>query len=551
MPGAALRRKPTVATGRCPRPSSPCSTAVARLQQSGSRSVVRVTVSEQISPLRPAIRVGDELTPWQRAAAEALATLGFPPVAWLGPREGRGAIGTLPRLDESAEDLAVRLARLRVDVLVDLSFAPPRLDLAVAVWQLRFGADGRLGPPGGPELARGERNVLCRLIELESAERGRVLVEGRLKTVGHSLRATRQRVLEAVARWPARALAWRRAGLLPVGAAAVCRLEPAPAPEPWPRPVREALGAFRKLAACAVDEDWRIGVIEAPAAALLQGPPPPIRWLPPPPRGWLADPVGVHDGVVLVEAFDRVRWRGFLARTGLEPGAAVVPVSDAPHHLSWPFLVEEGGEIFLLPEASATGRIQLFRAAPFPDRFEPDAVLVEGFAGVDPAVVRHEGHWYLFATDRADQDEARLHLFVAEALRGPWRRHPMSPVVDDLGSARPAGPLFAHEGRLFRPAQDCTRTYGGAVVINRIEALTPELFFETPVARLDPDPTGPCPDGLHSLVAAGARTIVDGKRERRSLRAFRANLRALLAERRARRPAAAQTVGARPPDSER
>jgi hypothetical protein len=125
----------------------------------------------------------------------------------------------------------------------------------------------------------------------------------------------------------------------------------------------------------------------------------------------------------------------------------------------------------------------------------------------------------------------------------------MSPVVDDLGSARPAGPIFAHEGRLFRPAQDCTRTYGGAVVINRIEALTPDLYREVPIVRLDPDPAGPCPDGLHTLAVNEAGILVDGKRERRSLRAFLANLRALFAERRAARaedqPGAARATSAR------
>ncbi|MCX8101607.1 MAG: hypothetical protein N3D77_10265, partial [Geminicoccaceae bacterium] len=438
-----------------------------------------------------------------------------------------------------------------VDLVVDLAFAPPRLDLGVCLWTLRFGEEGRRGPPGGAEIVRGARSVLARLVELEAPDRGRVLVEGRLKLIGHSLPASRQRLLQAVARWPARALAWRRAGLaLPCGGASV-RLDPGPPPEPRALPLWHALGVVRRLAACAIEEDWRLGVIDVPAAALLTSATGSIRWLPAPPRGWLADPVGVRDGVVLAEAFDPATGRGHLVRTELETGAPVVPVLCADHHLSWPFLVEDGGEIFLVPEASATGSLRLFRAAPFPDRFVPDAVLLEGFAAVDPTLVRHRGRWFLFACDRANQDEARLHLFVAEALRGPWRPHPMSPVVDDLGSARPAGPLFEHEGRLFRPAQDCTRTYGGAVVINRIEALTPELFREVPVARLDPDPDGPCPHGLHSLVAAGPRTIVDGKRERRSVRAFLANLRALLGERRTLRHASAQPAGARPADSPR
>lgn len=481
-----------------------------------------------------ALRLDRAAGPWQRAVAVALAELGMPPPPWLGPAVD--GVGLGPWIDERAPDLPARLREAGIELVVDLGSGPPRLDLGVPVWQFRFGPEGRPGPPGGPELLRGERSVLARLVELTGPDEGRVLVEGRIKTIRHSLAATRARVLDVIARWPARALAWRRAGLTGPGSGPIVRLHPEPPIEPRARRVHELLGTARRLLDCAIEEEWRLGVIDAPPAALFDRSKPPIRWLPARREGWLADPVGVRGRVVLAEAFDPATNRGHLVRTELEAGAPVVPVLRAAHHLSWPFLIEEGGEIFLLPEASATGRIQLWRAAPFPDRFEPDAVLVEGFAGVDPTVLRHGGHWYLFAGDRADQDEGRLHLFVAEALRGPWRRHPMSPVVDDLGSARPAGPIFEHEGRLFRPAQDCTRTYGGAVVINRIEALTPDLYREVPIARLDPDRSGPCPDGLHTLTVSEAGILVDGKRERRSVRAFLANLHALLAERRAARP---------------
>lgn len=481
-----------------------------------------------------ALRLEGPVEPWHRLVVATLAGQGVPSPPWLGTASA--GVGLGPWIDERVPDLPRHLREAGIELVVDLGFGPPRLDPGVTVWQFRFGPEGRPGPPGGPELVRGERSVLARLVEFEGPSEGRVLVEGRIKTVRHSLAATRARVLGVIARWPARALAWRRAGLLPPGAGPPCPLAPRPASEPQLLPLWQGLGALRRLADLAIDERWRLGVIEAPIEDLLAGRRVAVRWLPGPEVGWLADPVGVRGPIVLAEAFAPDRRRGLLVRTGLDVGAPVVPILSADHHLSWPFLVEDEGEIFLLPEASATGRIRLWRAAPFPERFEPDAVLVEGFAGVDPTVVRHEGRWYLFAGDRADQDEARVHLFVAEALRGPWRRHPMSPVVDDLGSARPAGPIFAHEGRLFRPAQDCTRTYGGAVVINRIEALTPDLYREVPIAGLDPDPAGPCPDGLHTLTVGEAGILVDGKRERRSLRTFLANLRALLAERRATRP---------------
>jgi hypothetical protein len=68
------------------------------------------------------------------------------------------------------------------------------------------------------------------------------------------------------------------------------------------------------------------------------------------------------------------------------------------------------------------------------------------------------------------------------------------------------------DGALYRPAQDCSVTYGGAVVINRIERMTPEEFSEQVVTRLAPAADGPYPHGLHTLSSAGNVTLVDGKR---------------------------------------
>ncbi|MBV5333625.1 hypothetical protein JZU54_08920, partial [bacterium] len=88
---------------------------------------------------------------------------------------------------------------------------------------------------------------------------------------------------------------------------------------------------------------------------------------------------------------------------------------------------------------------------------------------------------------------------------GPWRPHANNPVKIDVTGARMAGAPFWHEGALYRPAQDCLRTYGGAVVVYRIEQLTLKTFVEVPVRRLLPDATESCPHGLHTLSAWGQR----------------------------------------------
>jgi hypothetical protein len=143
--------------------------------------------------------------------------------------------------------------------------------------------------------------------------------------------------------------------------------------------------------------------------------------------------------------------------------------------------------------------------------------LLDGFAAVDPTIVEYAGRWWLFATDAARNADGHLHVWWGASARGPWTAHARNPVKCDVRSARPGGTPFCVDGVLYRPAQDCSEAYGGSLVVNRIDVLTPEAFGETTVARLEPDRTGPYPMGIHTLSAVGETMLVDGKRYRFAL----------------------------------
>ncbi|HEY8475333.1 MAG TPA: hypothetical protein VIN09_00545, partial [Chloroflexota bacterium] len=146
----------------------------------------------------------------------------------------------------------------------------------------------------------------------------------------------------------------------------------------------------------------------------------------------------------------------------------------------------------------------------FPSRWEKVATLVEGAAVVDPTVFFFEGRWWLLGADQETGSNNTLYAWHADDLFGPWVPHRANPLKTDVRSSRPAGTPFLHEGHLYRPAQDCSTTYGGSVVINRVTRLTPSEFHEEPVAVLRPDPKGPYPHGLHHISFAGGVTVVDG-----------------------------------------
>ncbi len=273
---------------------------------------------------------------------------------------------------------------------------------------------------------------------------------------------------------------------------------------------------------------WRSGFIRRPlaeVAASARLDPADITWLPD--CGsfrFEADPFAVErDGTVtvFVEAYDHRVRRGEIhyrqhAPDGAEIGRGVALAQ--PFHLSYPHLIEEGGELFMLPEGYKGGGLDLYRCVRFPDRWERVARLMD-LPVVDATVVRHAGRWWMFHAlfGPADRDMRELHVAWSDSLAGPWTAHAANPVRTGVTGARPGGSAFVMDGALHLPVQDCGPTYGAAIELLRIEVLTPEAFEATPVRRFEP--TGLLPDhadGLHTLSGLGGVTCIDVKSVRSS-----------------------------------
>lgn len=279
---------------------------------------------------------------------------------------------------------------------------------------------------------------------------------------------------------------------------------------------------WRRVRAHLREDTWCVGIVAKPAHAFLSDPKlGPVRWIELfPDDGFYADPFPFHaDGrlKLLVEGYDYIGGKGYIAQldpdgpTGKKVTRLDLPL---PGHLSYPHLIERDGEVFCIPESYHARRVALLRADPFPTRWVEDTVLLPDYAGVDSTPFEHGGRWWLFCADNDRRDQELLFVFFADSLRGPWRPHANNPVKASRRSARPGGRPFVHDGTLYRPAQDCTRTYGGALVINRVLKLTPERFAEEEAVRIEPDPNSPYPDGLHHFVPFGDLTVIDAKRER-------------------------------------
>jgi hypothetical protein len=261
-------------------------------------------------------------------------------------------------------------------------------------------------------------------------------------------------------------------------------------------------------------EPWCIGVrrrgTEEALPAQMDG----FAWLDPPAGHFYADPFPFEDGArgyVFFEDFDdsshgRIAWAA-LDEHG-RPGAAR-PALERPYHLSYPFVFRWRGEPYLLPETHRNRAIELYRAEAFPARWRLAATLLDSVNAADATLLEHEGRVWMFVTlasARGSLDE-ELHLFHAQTPLGPFRAHPANPVVVGLSGTRPAGTIERTAEGLIRPAQDCAERYGGAIVLKRIDALTPEHYAETAVGRIEP--AVPAVLGTHTLARSEHYEAVD------------------------------------------
>lgn len=234
-----------------------------------------------------------------------------------------------------------------------------------------------------------------------------------------------------------------------------------------------------------------------------------------------ADPILFrHDDTTAIffEDFDYRQNRAKISCSVLNEDGTCGPAMEAlarPYHLSYPFILIAGGTVLMVPESSANRAIELYEAVRFPDKWRLRSVLLGDIDASDTTLYFDpvQELWWMFAAvcefDTTAWDT--LSLFYAKTIDGPWQAHPGNPVKLDARSSRPAGPLVRRGGRLLRPAQDCSRDYGGAIAWCEIDQLTPDRFRETVIGRSLPHGRY---RGLHTYSQAGGYEVVDFARAR-------------------------------------
>lgn len=401
------------------------------------------------------------------------------------------------------------------------------------IWSFHHGDERqyRGQPPAFWEIVDGSPSVGAILQRLtDRLDAGIVLHRGSFRATAHSYRRTRDEVLLGSSDFAA--IAVRQ---LILGQTELVTDEPSSTTAAVRRSpgnltmlrffVKQAVRFARSQWTGVVNtSQWTVGVGNLPISSVLSEDLGEIDWVDERPGGYLADPFPDPTGrtsIVLVEDYDFALHRGVISALDPIGDRSLRAVLDAGVHASYPFLFEHHGEIYCTPETYEAGEVRLYRAVDWPDEWELVATLIEGREVLDPTIVHHGGRWWLFCTLAGPYSNTKLHVFHADSLHSEWAPHPLNPVKTSVVGSRPAGTPFLHDGVLHRPGQDSSVSYGGGIVVHRIDALTPERFEEVEVARVRPPGRQRYATGLHTVSSFGERMVVDGRRDTFSLVASR------------------------------
>lgn len=209
--------------------------------------------------------------------------------------------------------------------------------------------------------------------------------------------------------------------------------------------------------------------------------------IPNPPSRFLADPfIYQHEGrhYCFVEDFDYREGKGRISAFSITPeGHQELGVAlEEPFHLSFPFIFEHEGELYMCPETHEAREVRLYRCLELPCKWELTRVLLRDVNAADNLLFYRDHRWWLLSnlcSSDIDDHGSELHIYSTnDLLEGEWRPHPENPVIFNAERGRNGG-LIHEDGRVYRVFQrQGWDLYGEAFGVAEITRLSMEGYEE-------------------------------------------------------------------------
>ena len=276
---------------------------------------------------------------------------------------------------------------------------------------------------------------------------------------------------------------------------------------------------------CNVHNDWQIGIIRSNLKKFIFSEKvPKIEWMKCDFNVYQADPFGIEKNgnlYLFYEEFLKEKDYAVLKCKVLDAKLKQIDdrvILDDGTHKSFPYLFENEGQLYMLPESGALNGLFLYECTEFPFDWRKKSEILS-FACSDAIIKKIDGVWLLLYTKANTENEnENLYMRTSSNLLGNWEVELENLVNQDNYSSRNAGSIYEIDDVHYRFAQNCRNSYGENVVIKKIVETSESTFSET--VTIEKSLPKNC-NGFHTLNGTKSFVLVDRRKYRYQLKPLR------------------------------
>lgn len=184
---------------------------------------------------------------------------------------------------------------------------------------------------------------------------------------------------------------------------------------------------------------------------------------------------------------------------------------DTQSHTSYPFIFDEAGKTYIIPETSVQGKLSAYEYDFTSKSLVNEKVIINNLPLLDATILKYNDKYWLFATKSENGlGNAALFIYYSDTLFGKYESHANNPVKICNDGARPAGKFIEVDGEIYRPTQNCRQHYGASISINKITQLSENYFSEELYFKILPDKSSAYNAGVHTINIVDDIIVIDG-----------------------------------------
>ena len=269
---------------------------------------------------------------------------------------------------------------------------------------------------------------------------------------------------------------------------------------------------------------WALGFVRGGMEAVMESDHLEIDWVKMPKDCWMADPfvLDVTDNEILlfVEEMPYAVHKGIITLLHIDRKSMKITsrkvLLETSTHLSFPTIWRKDGHIYIYPENAQSGKLDLYEFNAKKEELSFVKTICDDVVW-DSFITEAFGEPLMFT---AAQDD--YHLDIYQWNKKKERFVSCQQVISDIKNSRMGGAVFEYKGQYYYPAQNCEKTYGGAIDIKRIDVMRRDKSLNEPHALNDvtfsfetvkhiESPNKRYPLGLHTLNEYKGAVVIDVK----------------------------------------